>query len=63
MPGFPLQGAVRLMDFHCFVLLFIILGEFKTLLPFCVLLSLPTCHNFKYLEISKHIDLLPSAPS
>lgn len=51
------------MDFHCLVLLFISLGEFKTLLPFYVLLSLPTCHNFKYLQISKHIDLLPSAPS
>lgn len=62
MPGFPLQGAVKLMDFHCLVLLFTSLGEFKTLLPFYVL-SLPTCHNFEYLEISKHIDLLPSAPS
>lgn len=51
------------MDFHCLVLLFISLGEFKTLLPFYVLLSMPTCHDFKYLEISKHIDLLPSAPS
>lgn len=51
------------MDFHCLVLLLISLGEYKTLLPFRVLLSLPTCHNFKYLEISKHISLLPSAPS
>lgn len=34
MPVFLLQGTVRLMDFHCLLLLFINLGEFETLLPF-----------------------------
>ncbi|XP_061228731.1 beta-1 adrenergic receptor isoform X1 [Neopsephotus bourkii] len=28
------KGTVRLMDFHCLLLLFINLGEFKTVLPF-----------------------------
>lgn len=63
MPVFPLQGTVRLMDLHCLLLLFISLGEFKTLLPFCALLSLLARHNFKYLEPGKHIGLLPSMPS
>lgn len=58
MPVFPLQGTVRLMDFHC--LLLINLGEFKTLLPFCALLSCTLAKSFKYLELSKHIGLLPS---
>lgn len=63
MPVFPLQGTGRLMALHCLLLLFISLGEFKTLLPLCALLSLLTSHNFKHLEPSERMGLLPSMPS
>lgn len=57
-PVFPLQGTVSLVDLHCLLLLFINLGEFKTLLPFCALLSPLSCHNFNYSELSKHIKAI-----
>lgn len=51
------------MDFHCLVLLFISLGEFKTLLSFFYSSFPAHLSQLQVVEINKHIYLLPSAPS